>query len=572
MKERWSDSDIIDDNQFQLVLDTMPGRVFWKDLNHTYRGANLAFARDIGFDSVADIIGKTDFDTSASQDQMQAFVDDDRAVMSSGMPKLRIEEPQTRADNRTYWLETNKIPLKDSDGNVIGLLGTYHDITDRVEARQEIEYQAVHDQLTKLPNRRYLMSRIEALDQMPNRSNWGALLFLDLDQFKQVNDSLGHQVGDCLLQLVAERINSTINVAQGVCRTGGDEFSVLLEDLGSDESLALQSATNRAESIVNGLAAPFYVNEHCLYIGVSIGLTLISPRSKYLQSKLREADVAMYEAKAQGQNIVQSYSEEMRLRTDRCYSLQNRLRQAVQTGGFNLVYQPQVDVDGTLICAEVLLRWNDDELGSVSPLEFIPLAERTGAIHAIGDWVLDAALQQIVDWESRFQLAPTFKLAVNISAVQFSDRNFVNKIKCAVASYGAAASRLELEITESLLLENEDNILIALNELRAAGFNIVIDDFGTGYSSLSYLTYIPFNKLKLDRSFISRIAADKHQHGIAMAVTMLARTLNVKLVSEGIETSEELAVLATLGSDLFQGYYFAAGLPSSDFAKRYLIE
>lgn len=552
---------------FQLVLDSIPSRVFWKDTEGRYQGCNQLFAEDAGKRYPQELIGKTDFDMGWTQAQARAFVEDDREVMSRGAPKLNIEEPQDQ-DGQTHWLETNKVPLTNPAGEVIGVLGTYTDVTERKRFEQAIKDMAEHDDLTGLPNRRVLRSRIE---QCPD-TEWAALLFVDLDQFKVINDSLGHAVGDRVLRAVAMRITSTAQEADTVCRLGGDEFGILLTNLGSDASEAGQRASALAQQLIDSFEVMLQVDGHGLYVGASIGITLMAAGSRLSQQQFREADLAMYEAKARGLNGFELYDKSMRDAADRRHALQNRLRETNCQEHMRLEYQPQVDERGLLLGCEALLRWQDPSLGRVAPIEFIPLAEQTGLMHRIGEWVIEQATAQLATWARDDLLSDGFRLAINVSAVQFARPEFVDRILAIVNQHAIRPSWLELEITEALQLDQDEQTLADLNRLAGAGFGVVVDDFGTGYSSLKYLSRMPINKIKIDPEFVSEISSNRRHARIAQTVLHMAQALDLDVVAEGVANRSDADFLKGMGYRIFQGALYDSALSADAFSDKWLSQ
>lgn len=562
--------DIDLDRMLQLVLDSIPTRVFWKDRNSVYRGCNHIFSEDAGVQSVAEIVGKTDYDLAWTTEQAEAFRTDDADVMQRNIPLVGREEPQDHPDQETYWLETSKIPLRNSLGEVVGVLGTYTDITERKLYQQRIEHLAEHDGLTGLPNRRHLEKCMQFLAEQSNERGWAALLFLDLDQFKSINDTLGYAVGDALLVCLAARIKGCIDERHAVTRLGGDEFGILALDVGDTEIAAAEAANVIARRLVNAITQPFEIDMHCLYVGVSIGVATIDPKARDLDKKFTEADLAMYDAKAAGHNNVHLFERDMAACVQRRHELQNRLRQFSSQHSLYLVYQPQFSADDRLVGCEALLRWADPELGVIPPVEFIELAEQTGLIHMIGDWVAEEAFRQLAEWKARGSLPDTFTLAINISPAQFQRPELVDRLILLAEQYGIEKGGIELEVTESLPLGREAEVLNSFDALKTAGFSLVMDDFGSGYSSLAFLTQMPLDKIKIDRSFVSRISKDARHAKIGQTIIQMAENLGVPVVAEGVETPEELQFLKDTGCRYFQGYHYSPGISPDVFANHYL--
>ncbi len=555
---------------FQLVLDAFPVRVFWKDRQLINRGSNALFARDAGVPSPEDLIGRSDYEMGWTVEQAQAFRKDDLLVIASGEAKLGIEEPQNHPDGKTHWLETNKVPLKAPDGTVIGVLGTYTDITERKEQQQRIAFLANHDELTGLPNRRSLRTSIQNYEAQGSGSKWAGLLFIDLDQFKVVNDSLGHAVGDKLLCEVASRLSELLGGSFQLSRLGGDEFAIFMPNFADCEKSAHAESSMLADRIIGAFSEPFDIYPHCVYVGASIGISLSPPGTPDLVNNFGEADIAMYEAKARGHNSYLFFDASMKLAASRRHELQNRLRQSDWETGFALVYQPQYDSAERLVGCEALLRWNDAELGPVPPGQFVPLAEQAGLIHRIGEWVLREGFAQFAAWQRGGLLPQPFHLAVNVSTVQFQNSNFVGRVKALAAEHGISPDNIEIEITETQPIEQSPAITKALNELTSLGFKLVIDDFGTGYSSISYLARMELTKLKIDRSIVNGLSENARHKAIAQSIIQLSNNLDVTVIAEGVETREDRDALIDLECEYFQGFLYDKGCPPEEFEAKHL--
>jgi len=475
-------------------------------------------------------------------------------VIRSGTPKLNIEEPQDQADGKTSWLQTCKIPLRDETGKVVGVMGTYTDITERKIYQHLIEHQASYDELTGLPNRRQLQRLIH--DHISaNSVGYAGILFIDLDYFKTINDSLGHSIGDNILKQVAQRISKVVGSKGTVARLGGDEFSVFAEIDKHDQPDQQAHMKTIAEVVIDSLTQPFLVDCHKLYLGASVGISIIPPGISQTTDIFREADMAMYMAKEMGRNTLAFYDASMHQQAEKTHELKNHLHQALANNEFQLAYQPQFDAEGSIMGCEGLLRWINAELGFVSPVDFIPLAEQTGLIHQIGLWVIAEAIA-VLEKLSK-DINDDFKLAINISTIQFQNEHFVSEVAKLIASKPIAKKHLQLEITESLLLNNEKEALEKLHEFRLLGLTIAIDDFGTGYSSLAYLTRLPIDKLKIDRSFVSSLSNDERNATIVSTIIQMARSLQMEVIAEGVETEVERQFLVDHGCYQFQGYLFS---------------
>lgn len=548
----------------RIVLDTIPMRVFWKDTELNYLGANQNLLDDIGYGCLEDLIGKSDYafyDSPEAADPKRA---DDRIVIESGIPKLNIEEALTIPGKKTRWLRTNKAPMRNADGHVIGVLGTYQDITDEMEYRQQIEQQAFIDPLTGLANRRCLQQTIE------NSAHClGGLLFIDLDRFKQVNDTLGHAVGDHLLQLVARTFQVVADKhGAKLARLGGDEFSIY-KTFDQAEQIK-EHLAQIAEDILATLSEPLKLDHNTVSIGASIGITTLSGSERSIRDGFTEADLAMYSAKRNAMQKYQFFTEALRISAKRQHKLFTLLYTALERQELSLVFQPQYDANDALIGAEALLRWYNPELGHVSPEEFIPIAEETGIIHEIGAWVISTALDCLCSWSELIAKQPDFKLAINISSSQFENNTLPAFIKAQLLERGLNGKHLEVEITETMLLAHKDLAREAMAELKASGISVAIDDFGTGYSSLSYLASLPLSKLKIDRSFVTELNQNSTNRKLAETIISLAKNLELSVIAEGVETQDELHTLTELGCLQYQGYLFSKPISLEQFNHDYL--
>jgi len=454
------------------------------------------------------------------------------------------------------------LELKTSEFRVEGrrlFIASARDISARKAAEERILYLASHDALTDLPNRVFLLDCIGHAVAHACRNNLkGAVLFIDLDNFKTINDSLGHDVGDLLPKAVSERILSTVRTEDTVARQGGDEFIVVLPDINNPEDVGLVG-----QKLLDILTAPYQIKGTELHTSASIGIAMFPDDGEDVDTLLKNSDTAMYHAKSSGRNNFQFFSPEMnRLAIER-QSLETCLRHALERNELHLLYQPMVDMPGgNLSGMEVLLRWHHPELGLISPLKFIPLAEETGLIVPIGEWVLKTACMQLKAWQDEGYDVP--QLAINLSARQFRLKTLAETIARILDDTGVEPRFVELEITESVLMENADEVVGSLRKLKNMGLDISIDDFGTGYSSLSYLKRFPIDKLKIDQSFVRDIATDPDDAAIVTAIIALAHTLQLKVIAEGVETEDQLSYLRQQQCDQYQGFHYSQPLPPSE--------
>ena len=430
-----------------------------------------------------------------------------------------------------------------------------------IQAERRILFSATHDELTNLPNRRLLQDRIaQVLAQCSRNQNQAAVLFIDLDNFKIINDSLGHDVGDILLKQVANRLVSCVRGEDTVARQGGDEFIVVLSDIDS-----IQSASAVAQKILDVLVFPFLIGDKEMHIGCSIGITLFPDDGMDVDTLLKNSDTAMYHAKSAGRNNYQFFAPNMNQQIAERHMLESELRNAIKQNELLLHFQPVVSMPGKeLRGIEALLRWQHPRLGLISPLKFIPLAEESGLIVPIGEWVLKATCQQIKTWQDQGYTVP--KVAINLSVRQFRHRSLVADIERILDETGVAAYCLTLEITESMLAQDVYDVANVLNQISMMELDISMDDFGTGYSNLSYLKRFPIDTLKIDRSFVRDIATDSNDSAIIEAIIAMAHSLNIRVIAEGVETEDQLNFLQQRGCDCFQGFYFSMPLTVEEMA------
>jgi len=445
-------------------------------------------------------------------------------------------------------------------------VATLTDISARKAAEQEIEYLAFYDQLTRLPNRRLLLDRLQqALAASARNGRMGALLFIDLDNFKMLNDTLGHDKGDLLLQQAARRLSECVPEGDSVARLGGDEFLVLLDDLSKHADDAAIQAEAIGQTILAELSEPYDLAGQPFHHTASIGATIFNANQSTVDELMKQADLALYEAKKAGRNAVRFFNPTMQATLSARATLETDLREGLRQQQLLLYYQPQVDGAGRVTGTEALVRWRHPRRGLVSPLEFIPLAEETGLILPLGLWVLETACAQLVAWGAQ---APTahLSIAVNVSAVQFRRSDFVEQVLGVLDRSGADPRRLKLELTESLLLDDVEEIIAKMLALKERGIGFSLDDFGTGFSSLSYLKRLPLDQLKIDQSFVRDLLTDPNDAAIARTIVALAQSLGLAVIAEGVETEAQRDCLAVQGCHAYQGYLFGRPLPAGDLA------
>ena len=516
-----------------------------------------------------------------------------RGAMASGMPFRQVLEqsvahhlPVGSDAERQQWIALRLAQQQDGtgaheqvlpDGHCIHVLEratpeggwviTYHDVTDLRRANEEIEHLAFYDPLTGLPNRRLLLDRLGRAPVLSQRSGKvGALLFLDLDHFKDLNDTLGHEVGDELLQAVAQRLLANVRVADTVARLGGDEFVVMLSDLSTSTQEAAALAQRIGEKILRGLSEPYVLRGHTHQGAASIGATLFGASAQSASELLRQADIAMYQVKARRGNALCFFDPKMQTAINDRAQLETDLRQALITQQLVLHYQPQASLQGEVVGAECLLRWQHPQRGMVPPGQFIAVAEESDLILHIGQWVLHSACTQLARWQEQPQWAH-LQLSVNVSARQFRQSDFVHQVIETLQVTGARAHLLTLELTESLVLDNVEDAIDKMHQLRTKGVRFSVDDFGTGYSSLAYLTRLPLHQLKIDQSFVRNLGSRPSDDVIVQTIIGMGRNLDLEVIAEGVETEAQKAILAGHGCDLYQGYLLARPMPVADFER-----
>lgn len=461
-----------------------------------------------------------------------------------------------RKDGEVYPRLLTISAVKNNQGEVINYIGTFSDLSSIKEAQRQLEYLANYDDLTRLPNRRLFSDRLShALDRARRHETQLAVMLIDLDNFKVINDTLGHDRGDRLLQAVADRLMECVRQEDTLARLGGDEFTVLLETLTGAREVA-----RTAERIIKALSAPFRLDDHEITITASLGISVYPSDGQDLQSLMKNADTAMYRAKAQGKNYYQFFTADLHAQVLARLTLETGLRRALKRGELFLLYQPLVEIaTGRTVGMEALLRWQHPHLGVLLPDKFVPLAEETGLIVPIGKWVIETACRQVQSWTQAG--LSKLRMAVNLSPRQFRQMDLGRVIEQALYKTGVSPSCLELELTEQAVMEDVEAASRVLHELKALGIGLAIDDFGTGYSSLAQLKRFPLDRLKIDRSFVQDVATDSFDAAITQAIITMAHILKLKVLAEGVETLEQLRFLEAQGCDEAQGYYFQSPAP-----------
>jgi diguanylate cyclase (GGDEF)-like protein/PAS domain S-box-containing protein len=544
---------------FRAMIDQVPDYLFVKDTQSRFVVANRAVAADLGLPP-EELIGKTDFELHPAELAARFFADEQR-VISSGQPMLDIEEFVVGVLGDKKWLSTTKVPLRDELNEIVGIVGISRDVTERKRAEDQIHFMAHHDALTGLPNRTLLRDRLSQALLQATRSDFRVtVIFIDLDNFKIVNDSLGHNAGDTLLRTLASRMVECVRATDTVVRLGGDEFVVLLID--QPDNPGVGPTLDRIQAAIR---EPVPVEGQLVHVTCSVGVAASPEDGTDADVLLMNADIAMYRAKEKGRDNVQLYAAEMNAAARERRALQEGLRAGLEREEFKLVYQPQVDLrSGRIFAVEALARWNHPELGSVTPQRFIPVAEESGLIVRLGDWVLREACRQNKAWQDAG--IPPITVCVNVSARQFREKAWVRRVGDALRETGLEPKYLELELTESMLMQDMAHAIVTMQELQAIGVQFAIDDFGTGYSSLSALKHFPVARLKMDQSFIRNLPHDANDRNIATAVISLGQKLNMRVIAEGVEGDEQLAFLREHQCDEVQGYVFSRPVDPDAFA------
>jgi len=541
--------------RLQTIIEAEPECVKQLAADGTLLQMNRAGLDMIEADSAEQVIGHkvTGVIAPASRKDFMALT---QRVFAGGQGTLAFEIIGLKGSRR--WLETHAVPLRDTQGKITSLLSITRDITERKAASEHIQHLAHHDALTGLANRALLHERLAQAILLAQRKNEPlAVIFIDLDRFKHVNDSLGHQAGDCLLVEVAQRLQTCVRTSDTLARLGGDEFVLVLLDITGSHD-----ATHVVQKIFTALQQPFLLEDREVTVTPSIGISLFPEDGRNADELIRNADTAMYQAKEAGRNSFHFYTADMNARALDLLALEAALRRALERDELVMFYQPKFELaSGRMIGVEALIRWQHPEWGLVPPARFIPLAEETGLILPIGEWALREACQQAAAWRAQGQ---TLTVAVNLAARQFRQPALAARVAAILAATGLDPAALELEITESAMMHNPQQVTATLSELKHIGVRIAIDDFGTGYSSLGYLKHFPVDVLKIDQTFIRDAPTQARDAAIVQVIIDMARTLKLQVVAEGVETAAHLDFVQAMGCDLAQGYFFARPMPASE--------
>ncbi|WP_199102805.1 EAL domain-containing protein [Aquitalea sp. ASV11] len=521
---------------------------------------NPSFCKITGYSS-EDVVGKTPAVLSSHRHPPAFYQQLWQALQEEGVWQGEIWNARKNGDIYPEWLTITAVV--DGQGATSHFVAIFQDITERKAAADKIQTLAFYDPLTHLPNRRLLLERLQhALENARRKQQYGALLFLDLDNFKSLNDTMGHDMGDILLQQVAARLLEGLRIGDTVARLGGDEFIVMLENLGEKREQALREAETVGRKILLSLHQPYSLNGHAYRSSSSLGIALFAREHACSEDILKEADLAMYQAKAAGRNTLRFFDPLMQAEINNRTRLEAELHQALEHGQFELYFQPQIHHQQPCRSVEALLRWHNPQHGLMLPGSFITLAEQSNLILAIDHWVLQQACQQLAQWAGQPHLS-ALSIAVNVSARQFHQSDFVERVSQLLSNTGANPSLLKLEITESLLLMKLDDAASKMNQLRSLGVTFALDDFGTGYSSLSYLKTLPLDQIKIDRSFVRDVLDNPNDAAICKAVIALGHSLGLTVIAEGVEQDSQYHFMLQQGCQAQQGYLFSPALPAT---------
>ncbi|MEG7525341.1 MAG: EAL domain-containing protein, partial [Chromatiales bacterium] len=545
-----------------MVFEAHDAMIITDDQSRIQR-VNRRFVEMTGY-SPEDVFGKTPSILKSGRHDDRFYRNLWKQLTDSGSWQGEIWNQRRNGEVYPQWTSISLI--RDDKGTIIHYLSSMVDVSKQRRAEAEVEFLAYHDSLTGLPNRVLLFDRLnQALARSSRSGSIGASVFMDLDRFKNINDSLGHLVGDGMLKEFARRLKKLVRKDDTLARLGGDEFMMVLNELGPDQESATNKVLSIAEKFKASLAEPYHIREYELHTTSSIGVTLFSGDGETAEDIIRRADTAMYKAKEEGRNAIRFYLPEMQAQVRDRLAMENDMRIAMERDQFKLFFQPQIDIQtGELIGAEALLRWRHPERGYILPDHFIPIAEDTGLIVPLGEYVLREVCCRNRIWHDAG--LPKIPIAVNVSPVQFRRTDFLNQVNSILSDTQLSPHYLELEMTETAFMQNIVEVKDTLTQLKAQGVNIAIDDFGTGYSSLSYLNQMAIDKLKIDQSFIQDVSTDQNNATITKTIISMAQYLNLKTIGEGVETLDQFKFLQNSGCDEVQGFLFHEPVPMEIFS------
>jgi len=542
----------------EIILENVDEGIMITDKNLTILAVNPAFTFVTGF-SAEEVIGKSPKILQSGIHDPSFYIEMWESLKKYGSWQGEIWNRRKTGD--VYPENLTIAEVKDHDGNIINYCGIFTDLSDLKTVENELEKRALTDSLTEVNNRFAFLERMNSLLESSKKINhkvFHAIFFLDLDRFKQVNDTLGHSFGDKLLVEVAKRIKKQLKNKDIIARYGGDEFVITLTNINHP-----REAAKFAEKITRIIEEPVYINEQEIYISTSIGISIYPHDGNTTDELVNRADKAMYHSKQSGRNGFSFYFEELDTDSKRVLNMDSELRKAIENKSFDLYFQPKVSINtNQIIGLEALVRWNNDKLGFVSPAEFIPLAEETGLIIPISEIIIHKACEELRKLRSAGFLDLT--ISINISSIHFQQYSFLNSIKAILEKNNTSANNFEIEMTERTVMNNDADTIRKLVQLKQLGFKLSIDDFGTGYSSLSYLVRFPLDYLKIDRSFIQHILSLDENQAIVDAIIQMAHRLKMEVIAEGVENVQQLNLLREMGCDYIQGYYYSKPLPMND--------
>jgi diguanylate cyclase (GGDEF)-like protein/PAS domain S-box-containing protein len=552
----------------RAVLDLNPSMIYAKDTQGRFTISNASYQKRFGYTTEEDLRGKTAYEVMLQQstkghnietyDMADELHRQDMHVVETGEPLEDLEIQGLWESDMRSWYRTNKYPLRDANDNVIGVLGITRDVTDRKEYEMRLEYQALHDSLTGLPNRRFLLKAIaDAMTETTDKPGKVTLLFCDLDFFKSVNDMHGHDFGDkCLLELT-RRILAELPASDFLARFGGNEFVILTR-------ASMLEARTKAETILQAVSRQLIIDDIMVKIQTSIGIALQTTEHKSPSDLIRDADAAMYQAKERGRNRAEIFDITLQNNATKRAQLDAALRFALERNELSVMFQPKVSmIDGTVKGFELLMRWDSPIYGSVSPSDFIPIAENSGVVVSIGLWAFREACKQLSIWQEKYDI-PDLTIAVNVSMRQLLQSSFLSDVTTILENTGVPPSLIELELTETSAMANPLQTIENLTMLKKLGLRLALDDFGTGYSSLAYLQKLPIDVLKIDKAFVHGLGKNPSDAEIVRLILALAQTLNLETIAEGVETNEHMLRLKKMGCYLGQGFAFSPAISAAD--------
>jgi diguanylate cyclase (GGDEF)-like protein/PAS domain S-box-containing protein len=547
------------EKKLRNLYDTISDGIVMTDLKERVLECNQRYLEMLGY--AEEEIKRASYDDITPAPWREKDILIRSQIFSHGYSE-EYEKEYRRKDGARFPVSVKKWIIRDENGSPTGMWAIVRDITERKKLEDAIRYQAYHDALTGLANRTLFIDHLSLeLAQSRRNRKMLATMFLDLDRFKIINDTLGHTAGDVLLREAAERLKTCVRESDTVARIGGDEFNILLADMAHAEH-----AATIAEKIISVFKEPFEIGGIELHVTTSIGISLYPGDGENAETLLKNADTAMYSAKDAGRNNYQFYNHVLQMRGFERISMENRLHQAIERGELVLYYQPQMNIGSRrIVSAEALVRWRHPELGLLAPAQFIPLAEETGFISSIDDWVLHAACAQAQAWKESGH--PDLSVTVNLSTRKFQEKDFSERVSQILKKTGLASGLLELEITENTVMQNIDLTVDNVSKLAGRGVRFTIDDFGAGYTSLRHLKRLPIQKIKMDKSFVKDLTTDRNDRAIVSAVIAMTHNLNLRVIAEGVETEEQLSYLRSSNCDEIQGFLFSRPLPADEFSE-----